>query len=101
MVAATYHATVRPSHLHLSELRHELRGWIDALDGAQHPPAIDIDVVVTDEPVLTSAWAEAGERGRGLRRVSALSHDLYLRSERGRGVVTAVLVGERQPVGEA
>ncbi|MEO0492363.1 MAG: ATP-binding protein [Actinomycetota bacterium] len=78
-------------------------------------PTVELDIVIdgprvrvavandngADEPVLTSEWAEAGERGRGLRLVAALSDDLRLLSESGRSVVVAELVGERQPVCES
>jgi len=78
-------------------------------------PAIDLTVVAEgptlrvevandrgpEEPVLASAWAESGARGRGLRIVAALSAELRLKTENGRSVVVAELVGERQPAGEA
>ena len=51
-------------------------------------------------PVLSSEWAEAGERGRGLRLVAALTTGLWLESDDERSVVVAELVADRQPVGE-
>ena len=137
MAAASFHASIPPSHLNLSSLRHEVRAWLDARTDIDRPPSVDVDVVVTElvanaidhtdapvidltlvaegptlrvevanelgreEAVLASEWAEAGARGRGLRIVAALSVDLRLRTEEGRSVVVAELVGERQPVSEA
>ncbi|MEM9466074.1 MAG: ATP-binding protein [Actinomycetota bacterium] len=54
-----------------------------------------------DEPVLASEWREAGERGRGLRLVAALSSDLQLGVVDDRSVVVAELLADRQTVGEA
>lgn len=135
--AATYLVTIPSSHAALSQLRHDLRDWLDTHAGAGLPPVVDIDLVVTelaanaidhadadtvdvavavdDERVrvevandttgapaaLSSEWAEAGERGRGLRLVSALASGLWLESGEGRSVVVAELVADRQPVGEA
>ena len=137
MAAASFHASIPPSHLDLSSLRHEVRAWLDARPDSGRPPSADVDLVVTElvanaidhtdapvidltvvaegptlrvevandrgpeEPVLASAWAESGARGRGLRIVAALSAELRLQTENGRSVVVAELVGERQPAGEA
>ena len=137
MVAASFHASIPPSHFDLSSLRHEVRAWLDARPDSDLPSSVDVDIVVTElvanaidhtdapaidlsvvaegptlrvevandrgpeEPVLASAWAESGARGRGLRIVAALSADLRLQTEDGRSVVVAKLVGERQPARKA
>ena len=48
MAAASFHASIPPSHLDLSSLRHEVRAWLDARPDSGRPPSVDVDLVVTE-----------------------------------------------------
>ena len=48
MAAASFHASIPPSHFDLSSLRHEVRAWLDSRPDSERPPSADVDIVVTE-----------------------------------------------------
>ena len=82
---------------------HTTTSAIDVVVSVQ-PDRVRVEVandVGHERPVLTSEWSGAGERGRGLRLVAALSAELRMAGDDERSVVVAELLADRQPVGES